>query len=148
MNGALEFFAQHAGVTGANARHEHALLAFQKFSCDFDNLSGRFARAENDLGKPFAQRAVRVHLRKAEVGHRRGLECPQNPVTTHAAGAEFFQQLNGFGCRQPPKGIHLDALVTRENSRFTNEWRTARQSLIVNRKFLVAVPEQPFPVFE
>ena len=72
---------------------------FQKFCRDFYHLLRRFARAENNFRKAFAQRAVHIHLRKTDVGHRRGLERLQDPVAAHAAGAEFFQQLNRFGNR-------------------------------------------------
>ena len=80
MDGALEFFAQGAGMAVGDARDEHALFGRQNFGGDFDHLFRRFARAENDFGKTFAQRAVRVHLRETEVGHRRGLKCAQDFV--------------------------------------------------------------------
>ena len=69
----------------------------QDFRGYFDDLFRRFAAAENDFGETFAERAVCVHLREAEVGHRRGLERPQNLVAAHAARAELFEQLDGFG---------------------------------------------------
>ena len=97
MNGAFELFAQRAGLTGVEARHKHPLFAFQKFCRDFDHLFRRFARPENDFRKTFAQRAVRIYLRKANVGQRGGLESPQDLVAAHTTGAEFFQQLNGLG---------------------------------------------------
>ena len=114
MDGALEFFPQRAGVFGGDARDEHALPVFQKLGGDFDDLLRRLARAENDFGKIFAQRAVRVHLRKAEVGHRRGLEGAQDLVAAHAAGAELFQQAGGFGSCHALTMPQESALVTRE----------------------------------
>ena len=69
----------------------------QNFRGDFDDLLRRFAAAKNDFGKTLAERAVRVHLREAEVGHGRGLKRAQNLVAAHSARAEFFQQLNRFG---------------------------------------------------
>ena len=96
MNGMLEFFAQRAGVIAIDARHEHTLFLLQKFCRDFCDLLRRFTRAEYHLRETLAQRAVRVHLRKTKVGHRRGLERLQNPVAAHTAGAEFFQETDGF----------------------------------------------------
>ena len=69
----------------------------EKLGGNFHNLLGRFAGAENHLWKTFAQRAMRVHLRKTDIGDWRGLERLQDFVTPHAAGAEFFQELNRFG---------------------------------------------------
>ena len=97
VDGALEFFAQGAGMGIGDARDEHARFGCQDFGGDFDDLFRCFAGAENDLGKTLAEGAVRVHLRKAEVGDRRGLERPQDLVPAHFAGAELFQQLNRLG---------------------------------------------------
>ena len=99
MDGVPEFFAQRAGMSAIDARYKHAPLMFQEFRDDFYDLFRRFARAENNFGKSFTQRPVGIHLCESEVGDRRRLECPQNPVAAHAARAEFFQQLNRFGNR-------------------------------------------------
>ena len=61
-------------------------------------FGGSYAEYKKTVNR-FAQGAMRVHLRKTKVGHRRRLESPQNPVSAHAAGAEFFQQLNRCGDR-------------------------------------------------
>ena len=78
--------------------------------------AGRLARAENDLRETLAQRAVRVHLREAEVRHGRGLKGAQDLVAAHAAGAKFFQELDGFrrchGARMAENG----GVVTQEKS--------------------------------
>ena len=97
VNGPLEFFAQRAGMCAGDARDEHARFGRQDFRGDFDDLFRRLAGAENDLGKTFPERAVGVHLGKAEVGHGRRLEGLQDLVAADSAGAELFQQLNRFG---------------------------------------------------
>jgi hypothetical protein len=97
MDGALELAAEGAGVFTVDARHEHALLVFQYFHRDFHHLLRRFAAAEDDFGKPLAQRAMGVHLSEAEVGEGRRLEGTQDFIASGASGAEFFEQLNGLG---------------------------------------------------
>ena len=94
VDGALEFLPQRAGVLGGDAGDEHRLAEFKQFGGDFDDLLRRLARAKNDFGEIFPQRAVRVHLRETEIDHRRGLERPQDLVPAHAARAKLFQQLN------------------------------------------------------
>ena len=138
VDGAFEFFAQRAGVFGVDAGDEHPLFALQKFGGDFDDLLRRLARAENDFGKTLAQRAVRVHLRKAEVGHRRGLEGAQDLVAAHSARRGTFPAIewlrsvvtsnnDGFGRRSRKfvdrRRNHQSQAVTRiqwwcRNSRF------------------------------
>jgi len=81
----------------SDTRDEHARFGGQDFRGNFDDLFRRFAAAENDFGETFAERAVRVHPREAEVGHRCGLERPQDLVAADSARAELFQQLNCFG---------------------------------------------------
>ena len=87
MDGALEFFLQRAGVLGGDAGDEHRLAVLQKFGGDFDDLFRRLARAKDHFGEILAQRAVRVHLREAEVGHGRGLKCAARPFR-----AGFFRR--------------------------------------------------------
>ena len=48
-------------------------------------------------GKPLRKRAVRVHLRKAEVGHGRGLKRPQDFFARDFSGAKLLQQFACFG---------------------------------------------------
>ena len=107
MNDVLEFFSQRARVLGGDAGDQNPLLAFEKFRGNLQDLLGRFARAENDFGKTFAQSAMHVHLREAEVGDRRGLEGAQNLVAADAAGAKLFEESDSFrrghGGRMPQK---------------------------------------------
>ena len=114
MDGAFEFFLERAGVFSRDARDEHRLSVFQKFRRDFDNLFRRLAGAENDFGEIFAERAVRVHLGKAEVSHRRGLEGAQDFFARNFSGAKLVQQLRGFNsCHRWKMPRELPA-VTRE----------------------------------
>ena len=85
MDGAFEFLPQRAGMFGSDSRDQHWLSAIEQLGGDFDHLFRRFAGAKNDFGEIFAQRAVRVHLRKTEIGHRRGLKRVQ-----HLSRAGFF----------------------------------------------------------
>jgi hypothetical protein len=93
----LEFFAERAGVFGRDARCQNPLAVFPELGRNLHDLFRRLAGAKDDFGKISPQRAVRVHLGKAEVGHRRGLECAQNMVAGNYSGVELFQQLVGFG---------------------------------------------------
>jgi hypothetical protein len=97
VDGELEFFAQRAGMGVGDTRDEYARFRCQDFRGYFDDLFRRFAAAKNDFGETFAERAVRVHPREAEVGHRCGLERPQDLVAAHSACAELFEKLDGFG---------------------------------------------------
>ena len=96
MDGELEFPAQLPRLLRRDARDEDALFVFQEAAGDFQDLLRRFARAEDDFGKTLAQRAVRVHLREAEVGEGRGLEGAQHLVPVGFASAKFLQQTNCF----------------------------------------------------
>ena len=91
MDGALEFFAQRAGVFGVMRVTSTRLIVCQKFGGDFDDLLRRLARAKNHFGKTLAQGAMRVHLRKAEVGHRRGLKGLQDFLARNFSGAKLVQ---------------------------------------------------------
>lgn len=102
MDGVLEFFPQGAGVFGRDARDEDALLVRHQGRRDFHDLDGRLARAEDHFGKTFAQRPVGVHLGEAEIRHGRGLKRVQHLLAAHAAGAKFFEELNGFSRRHLP----------------------------------------------
>ncbi len=116
MNGAFEFFTQRAGVLAGDARDEDALFPLQQFGGYPDNLGRGFSRAKNHFRKPLAERAVGVHPGEAQVRHRRGLERAQHPVAAHAAGAEFFQKLDGFRrCHECMMTGKADA-VTKEKS--------------------------------
>src|ERR1019366_1741263 len=97
MDGVPEFFLQRAGMFGRDARGQDGLTVRQKFRGDTDDLFRSFARTKSDFGEIFPERAVHVHLRKAEVGHRRGLEEVQNLFTRDFPGAKILEQLRGFG---------------------------------------------------
>jgi len=115
MDGELEFFLQRAGVLGGDAGDEHRLAVLQKFRRDFDNLLRRLARTEDHFGEILAERAVRVHLREAEVGHRRGLKRVQHLLHRNFSGAKLLQQLRGFGRCHRGTMPHESPAVTREN---------------------------------
>ena len=115
VNGVAELFAERAGVFGGDAGHEDALLPRHEFGSDFYDLHGRLARAEDDLRKTFAERTVRVHRRETEVGHRRGLKGVQHLIAADAAGAELFQQFDGFGFG------HLTSMAERRGG-VTQKW--------------------------
>jgi len=115
-NGFFEFFLQRAGVVGGDAGDEHLLAVVQKFGGDFNDLLRRLARAKYDFGEIFPQRAVRVHLREAEIGGRRGLEGAQDFFAWDFSGAEKFEQLGGLGCCHGRKLHHEPATVTWENA--------------------------------
>ena len=114
MNGALEFFAQRAGMCVGDARDENARIGRQNFRGYFDNLLRRFAAAENDFGKTLAERAVRVHLRETEVGDGRGLKCAQDFFARNCSSAELFQQADGFSNGHAMTMPQECAPVTRE----------------------------------
>ena len=114
VDGGLEFFPQGVGMFGSDAGDEHRLAMIQKFGRDFDDLFRRLAGAKNHFGKIFPQRAVRVHLRETEVGHRRGLEGAENLCARDFPGAKLVQQAGGFGsCHRVTMPHELPA-VTRE----------------------------------
>ena len=79
-----------------HARDQHALFPLEELGGDLHDLSRCLAGAEDDLGKPLAQRAVRIHLGETQVRHGRRLEPPQHLVTADATGAELFEQFNRF----------------------------------------------------
>ena len=97
MNGAFEFLPERASMVGREARREDILLMIEELGGNFHNLLRRFACAENHLWETLAQRAMRVHLRKTNIRDWRGLKGLQDFIASHAAGAEFFQELNRFG---------------------------------------------------
>jgi hypothetical protein len=56
---------------------------------------------------------VRVHLREAEIRHRRRLKEPDRVGQTNLAGAKLLQKLDGIrGCHNPRK-IHQGAARSR-----------------------------------
>jgi hypothetical protein len=67
-------------------------------------------------GKPFRKRAVRVHLREAQVGQRRNLESPHDLVATHSTRAEFFQESDGFSGCHSGDDAQRPRMVTREKN--------------------------------
>ena len=96
INGALELPAQPARMFGRDAGDQHALLALEQLGRDLHHLVRRLARAKDDLGEPLPQRAVRIHLRKAKVRHRRRLELPQDFVPADAARSKLLQEFDCF----------------------------------------------------
>ena len=98
VHGPLESSGTAARVLRPDASDQDALLALKELGGNLDHLRGRFAGAEDDLGKPFAQRAVRVHPGEAEVRHGRRLEFAQHLVAAGAARSKLLQELNGFRC--------------------------------------------------
>jgi len=114
MDGALEFFLQRAGVFGGDARDENLLAVFQKFGGNLYGLFRRLARAENDFGKIFPQRAMRVHLRETEISDRRGLEGAQDFFRRDFSRAKLCEQLGGLGRCHRRTMPHELAAVTRE----------------------------------
>jgi len=94
---AAEFSAQNTGVFGRDSSDQNALLVGEQLRGDADDLDGRLARAKNHLRKAFAQRPVRIHLRKTKVGNGRGLKGAQHLIAARAAGAKSLEQLNRFG---------------------------------------------------
>ena len=119
VNGALEFFADNAGVFSGDSRGKNILVVFQKFAGDFQNLFRRFSGAENHFGETFAQGAVCIHLRKADVGNGRSLESLENFIAADAAGAKFFQELSRFSNGHAPTMPQKSPTVTRENGAST-----------------------------
>jgi hypothetical protein len=113
MDSLFECFAQEASVFGLNTGNEDTVVVFEQTAGDFDDLLRRFARAENDFRKAFAQRAMRVHLSEPEVCDRSGLEILQNLLAADAASAELFQQSDGFrrchGLRMQEKRVNPSA---------------------------------------
>ena len=99
MNGVGEFAFQGAGVLGFDARDKEALLAFINLRRDESDLFRCFAGAEDDFGKPFAKRAMHVHLGETEIGHRRCLEGVQHFFPGDFSRAKLFQELGGIVCR-------------------------------------------------
>ena len=91
MHGVTKLLPQGAGVLRADAGDEHVLFEFDEFSGDLHDLHRSFARAVNDFWKALAQRALRVHLREAEVGERRGLKGAEHLLAARVACAELFQ---------------------------------------------------------
>ena len=59
---------------------------------------------------------MRVHLGESEIRHGRGLERLQHLVAAHAAGAEFFQESNGFADRHALTMPQVQPMVTPENA--------------------------------
>src|SRR6185437_179972 len=108
-----------------DARRQHILMMLEKFAGDFQHLPRRLASAKNHLGKPFAQCAMRIHLREPDVRNRRRLERFQHLVTPHAARAEFFQELSRFSnCHAPtvpqkPPPVTNESLFDQSKSRKT-----------------------------
>ena len=60
---------------------------------------------------------MRVHLREANVRHRRGLERSQHVITACAAGPELFEKLDGFSGRHVVSMSGHGGRVTREVTR-------------------------------
>ena len=57
------------------------MIALDDLAGDADYLGGRFAGAENDFGKAFAQTTMGIHLRKSQVSHRRRLERASTSIS-------------------------------------------------------------------
>jgi hypothetical protein len=95
----LEFAADGLGVEGRDPGDEDWLFLLGELGSDPDDLLGGFTGTEDDFGKTLPQRAVRVHGRKAELSHRRGLEGAESMLERDLSGAELFQELSGLvGC--------------------------------------------------
>ena len=96
MNGRLEFSLQYTRMIRGDAGDQNALLAFEQFGGDFQDLFRGFARAEDDFGKTFPQSAMRVHLRKTEIRHGRCLERLENLLAADSARPKLFQEFDCF----------------------------------------------------
>ena len=135
MDGELEFPAQFPRLLRRDARDEDALFVFQEPVSDFQDLLRRLARAEDDFWKTLAQRAVRVHLREAEVGEGRGLEGAQHLVPAGFAGAKFLQQSNCFNGSHGMKIAQKPRAVTPENNLNPAKFLTQRRKDAKARRF-------------
>ena len=100
--------------SGVDAGDQHALLALEELGRDLHDLVRRLAGAEDDFGKPSAQRAVRIHLREAQVRHRRRLESAQHLVAADSARPELLQELDCFRRGHP---VHLATKAGRAGHR-------------------------------
>jgi hypothetical protein len=99
MDGVFEFPADGPRMEGSDPGDEHWLFLFGELGGDPDHLFRGLPGAEDDFRKTFSQRAVRVHGGKAELRHRRGLECAEGMLERDLSGAEQFQELSGLvGC--------------------------------------------------
>ena len=88
-------------MPGGDAGDEHLLPVLQQLGGDLHDLFRRLAGAKDDFGEILPERAVRVHPREAEVGHRRGLKCAQDFFARNCSGAESLQQADGFNSCHP-----------------------------------------------
>ena len=95
-DGALELALEQPRGFGREPRDEDVLLALNELARDGDNLLRRLACAEDDFRKALAQRAVRIHLREAEVRDGRGLEGAENFVPAGTASAEGIKKGGGL----------------------------------------------------
>ena len=96
----------------------------KSFAAILTTCVGSLARAENHFGKIFAQRAVRVHLGKAEVGRGRGLKGPEDFFERDFSGAKLFQQFSGLGGCHPGRMPDVSLSVTLEGLAFWPGERT------------------------
>jgi hypothetical protein len=97
MDGLSELPPQSLRVPRRGAGDQHAFFVFQEFGHNGPNLVGGFAGAENNFGKPFPQRPMRVQLRETEIRDRRRLKGPHHFLTADPAGAKLIQNPDGFG---------------------------------------------------
>jgi hypothetical protein len=90
VDGLLKLPFQNARMFRSDTRHENALFALDEFGSDFQDLLGRFARAEDHFGKSFAKGAMSVDFGKAEVDNGGGLEGLEDFVAADTAGSKFL----------------------------------------------------------
>lgn len=81
----------HTGVFGRDPSDQYLVFTFQQLERNSEDLLGRLARSENDLGKTLAQGSMEVHLSKAQVRHRCRLEGAQHLIPAQSAGPEFLE---------------------------------------------------------
>ncbi len=96
-----ELPTQSLGVLGVDAGGQDAFTGFEQFRSNLHQVLRRLAGTEDHLRKPAAQRAVCVHLGKAQIGHGGSLESLQNGFAFHRARPVTLQKLNCFRCGHP-----------------------------------------------
>ena len=91
MNRIFEFFSQGFRVFGVDSGGKDVLLLGDQSGGNLRDLGRRFTRTVNNFRETFAESAVRVHLREAEVRDRSGLKRAQYLIAIHLTITVFFE---------------------------------------------------------
>ncbi len=82
----------HRHLLLADARGQHAVAAPGQPVKDFHEMLGAFAGSKDHLGHAHAQRAMMIHLGKAEIFKGESFDLVERGIGSNLPGAHLLQQ--------------------------------------------------------